>query len=121
MFHVFYNMMDLEISKNNPIVLRDHRSLALEKAYESLQKLLDNYITENNIDPVVSAEIKRLRHEVYTESKVSYLIDNKLNTFSDYLESSMCFALKTSYSPKKVFTDLFYVKHSKQLLTHEQY
>ncbi len=115
--------METVYRKNNPLVFRSQRIDALNEAYRIFSSVLEDYIRMNNLDPEDIKEIKKALNRAYQEKKLSYYLDYKINKYKNYIDFALDFVLNNLEQPheNKEFKTVFYLKHTKQLMTNEQY
>lgn len=110
--------MKNNISPNNPFVLKDSRTEALEDAYKLFMSILNEYSLENNLPSKHFDELREMIDEAYQDKKLNYFLELKLGSVSERVENMLNFALNSS--PKKVdYTNLFYINHVNHLVTNE--
>jgi hypothetical protein len=116
-------IMETTYKHNNPIALNNHRINALDEAYQIFLTVLDEYIQKNDLNPEDIKEIKNALVKAYNEKKISYYLDNKFDKFTNYIDYALGAALTNLGQSKenREFKNIFYLKHTKQLLTNEQY
>ncbi|AEV32868.1 hypothetical protein Oweho_1889 [Owenweeksia hongkongensis DSM 17368] len=114
-------MMTLLMDKKNPLKINNPRIEALDDAYKWFLEVLDNFATEKNITAEEIADLKKIVFKEYMNKKMSYTLDHKLSILSKYIDSSMCSALRENSLKEKPSTSLVYMKHTKHLLSNEQY
>lgn len=113
--------MNITIEKHNPLSMRNERMQALEEAYNYFNKILEEYSMSKNLNDSDLEELKLLIKEAYLDKKLNYFLETKLSNFNDYLDFAMASALnQTTSKQDSSFSSLFYLRHTKQLLTNER-
>jgi hypothetical protein len=108
---------------NNPIVFNNHKIDALDEAYQNFSTVFEEYIQKNNLNPDDIRKIKKALLKAYNEKKMTYYLDNKIDNLTNHIDHTLEFALTNLGQSKKnrELKNIFYLKHTMQLLTNEQY
>jgi len=102
-------------------MLKNDKSIALDKAYNIFLKALNEY-AKNNGNGIDVSEIRQILHDVYTDKKLAYYIENKLGKFNNYLNDMLSMTSKyLNEKDDREFTKMFYLKHMRQILRNERY
>jgi hypothetical protein len=110
----------MKYREKNPLIISNPKIEALEEAQKIFLEVIDEYAKNNRLGQNELKELKEILQSIYFSKKLHYLLEHKMSIFSNYLDFATNFALKES-STSKSFTNVFYLKHTRQLLTNEQY
>ncbi len=118
MSHWIAIMKQTDYTENNPLVISNPKIEALEDARKLFLDALDEFAKQKQLEPNEIKELKEILQNVYLSKKLHYLLEYKIGIFSDYLNFATNFALQES-PIEKPFTNVFYLRHTKQLLTNK--
>ena len=108
-------------NKHNPIFFSNERSEALDEAYTLFVEAFTDYVAKNELTEEQIASFKEQVLSAYFEKKASYLFEDRLIDFSDYLRKAISFALTKSFKEedRDNYTKLFYYNNKHHLVSHE--
>ncbi len=110
----------MKLDKGNPLAFKSPKIERLDKAYSALIEIVKEYAERENLSEEDVLMLTQLLVEVYSFKKAEYIIDHKLNRIGLYLNTAFCKAFNLEEEDnKRQYTDLLYLKHTKQLLTNE--
>lgn len=95
------------------------------KRIDDIYTFIISYIDENATTYKISVEdisiLKEKVAEAYIERKSARFMEKSFGVFCEYFDYSLNNALNIDSNNDKDFIKLFYVNHTKHLLTNEQY
>lgn len=100
-----------------------NRASALNKAYRTFRDEIEKYAAQNQISDEEIQTIKDALEKIYHNKKMTYFLEEKTGRFNKYIEDAFNSALGNLEKPEsnKEYKSFFYLKHTKQLLTHEKF
>ncbi len=106
----------------NPLVVSNKNIENLSDATLLLLDTLEKFGKENDLSSIEVDELKDLILKSFLKKKAMYLMEEKLDSFSQYLGDSCNFALQnTKKMDDDDYKEVAYIKHTKRLLTNEHY
>lgn len=108
--------MSTKYKINNPLLLSSEKSEALEDAYELFVETFLEYAEKNNLTNEEIIEFQNEIKKAYLIQKSIYLLENKVNHFTDYLNSALC---KTIKNDETDYVTKIYYKRNSHLVTNE--
>lgn len=111
-------MKQTDYKEKNPLIISNPKIEALDKAKKIFLDALDDYAKQKHLGQNEIKELKEILQNVYLSKKLHYLLEHKVSIFSDHLNFATNFALQES-PINKSFTNVFYLRHTKQLLTNK--
>ncbi len=108
--------MQTKYKINNPLVISSEKSEALEDAYELFVDTFMEYADKHDLSEEEIFEFKNEIKKAYLIQKSIYLLENKVNGFSDFLNSALCKIIKNEETD--YITNIYYKKNS-QLITND--
>jgi len=105
------------------ITTSPNKASALNRAYRTFHNEIEKYAAQNQISDKELQTIKDALEKIYHNKKMTYYLEEKTGHFNKYIEDAFNSALGNIEKPEsnKEYKSFFYLKHTKQLLTHEKF
>lgn len=108
--------MRTKYKTNNPLIVSSEKSEALEDAYELFVDTFMEYAEKHDLSEEEIFEFKNEIKKVYVFQKSIYLLENKINNFSEFLNSALCKTIKNEETD--YITNIYYKRNS-HLITND--
>lgn len=105
--------------ENNPIKFGNKNMDALKEAHSLLLSVLENYAKIKSLSNDDLQTIKQLINSQYQKRKIEYFLQEKMISYSNYFENTinMTFSQEINHAKDKTYSNMFYVKHTKELVS----
>lgn len=105
--------------ENNPIKFGNKSTDALKEAHSMLLSALDEYTKIKSLSQEDILIIKQLINSQYQKRKVEYFLQEKLMSYTNYIDTiiNMSFNQENNPAKDKTYSSVFYLKHTKELVS----
>lgn len=91
----------------------------LEEAFNSFLDIIDEYASQHGLSNIDKEDLIKLAKDAFIDKKIEYYLEDKLSSYSSFLEFSTNLALKNNVKKaEKSSLNILYVKQLKQLVTN---
>ena len=92
----------------------------LEEAFNSFLDIINEYASLHDLSDADKEELVKLARDAFYDKKIKYYLEDKLSSYSPFLDFSANLALKKNGKEiDKSSWNILYVKQLKQLVTNE--
>lgn len=92
----------------------------LNEAFDSFLDIINEYASKNNLSDKDKNHLIKLAKDAYVDKKIEYYLEDKLASYSSFLDFSVNFALnKNAGETEKSYWNILYVKQLEEFISNE--
>ena len=105
--------------ENNPIIFSNKNTEALKEAQDTLLSILEQYSKSNDLSKEDIDTLKSIIRRQYNLKRIEYFMQEKALTYSNYIDKiiNMSFNQDMNNVKDKNYSSVFYLKHTKELVS----